>query len=221
MTDSSKLPLVSVVIPTLDRLVMLQQAVASIQAQTYPHVELVVADNGSTDGSQEWLTSAEIRWVTATTRGTGIVRREGVKVATGELVFFLDSDDLAEPDAIEALVARWQQTQTDMVYGRIKNQMLESASKIKLHEPSVQYPAPLASSSLLRRSVFERFGPFLDANNSWAGWYLRARDVGLTESTIDQVVSIRRIHDSNVSHEAENKSYFFDIIRQRLAKNAE
>ena len=220
MTKALALPLVSVVIPSLDRLTMLQEAIASIRAQTYPNIELVVADNGSSDGTQEWLTAAEIHWVTAEVRGTGIVRREGLQASTGHLIYFLDSDDLALPDAIQALVTRWQQTQTDMVYGRIENQMLESASNIKLHEPSVQYPAPLASSSLLRRDVFERFGPFLDANNSWAGWYLQARDAGMTESTIDQVVSIRRIHDSNVSHDAENKVYFFDLIRQRLASNA-
>jgi glycosyltransferase involved in cell wall biosynthesis len=111
-------PLVTVVIPTHDRLPLLRAAVASVAAQTYARWELVVADDGSTDGTAEavWaMSDPRVRVVALAREGhIGRVRNAGVAAGSGELVAFLDSDDLWLPGKLAAQLralresgARW------------------------------------------------------------------------------------------------------------------
>ena len=97
-------PLVSVILPTFDRLPLLRQAVASVVAQTFADWELIVADDGSTDGTHEWLaTLDDPRIRTIRLAHTGLpprARQAGLDVARGGWVAFLDSDDLWLPEKL-------------------------------------------------------------------------------------------------------------------------
>jgi glycosyltransferase involved in cell wall biosynthesis len=87
---------VSVVIPTRDRLAGLERALASVDAQEWPELELLVADDGSTDGTSEWLAANRPearRCPGAGGRGAGAARNRALALATGELIAFLDDDD--------------------------------------------------------------------------------------------------------------------------------
>src|SRR5262245_3644103 len=86
----------SVVIPTYNRLDLLKRAVSSVWAQTHTGYEIIVADDGSTDGTVEWLASQgeRVRAITQTNRGPGAARNLGTREARGEYVAFLDSDDV-------------------------------------------------------------------------------------------------------------------------------
>jgi glycosyltransferase involved in cell wall biosynthesis len=120
------LPLVTVVIPTHDRLPLLREAVESVRAQSYPHWELVVADDGSTDGSAEWvegLADPRVRVLRLPHSGLpGVVRHQGVRAGSGELLAFLDSDDRWLPRRLEVQVqalrrsgARWSYSAYQLV----------------------------------------------------------------------------------------------------------
>jgi glycosyltransferase involved in cell wall biosynthesis len=115
-------PLVTVVIPTWNRLPLLRHAVASVVAQTHPAWELVVVDDGSTDGTAEWVRSlcdprirvVEVpRWA-----HVGRLRNEGVCVGSGALVAFLDSDDAWLPGKLETQVAAMRAASVRWCYGR-------------------------------------------------------------------------------------------------------
>jgi glycosyltransferase involved in cell wall biosynthesis len=98
-------PLVSVVIPTWNRLPLLREAVASVRAQTFADYELIVADDGSTDGTGAWLAGRHITTVSLPHAGRpGLVRNRGAAAALGEWLAFLDSDDVWEPDKLERQV---------------------------------------------------------------------------------------------------------------------
>jgi glycosyltransferase involved in cell wall biosynthesis len=89
----------SVVIPTYNRLDFLKQALASVWAQTYKDYEIIVVDDGSTDGTADYLMSlgARVKAVHQENRGPAAARNLGVKHAKGEYLAFLDSDDLWQP----------------------------------------------------------------------------------------------------------------------------
>lgn len=209
-------PMVDVIVPTLNRLEMLQEAIASIRAQTYENWKLLVADNGSTDGTREWLDSEQISWVAEDVKGAGAARNAGAFATSSPLIYFLDSDDLAMPNTLALLVEAQQAQQVDLCFGAAQN--LVMVDGVKLHQQESTRPAPISSTSILSREAFERYGRFEDDNHSWVAWYLDAKDAGLTEFSLAEQVCLRRIHGANVSSEAGAKSVFFDLIRSRLAQ---
>jgi len=93
-------PAVSVILPTYQRRELLKRAVASVLAQTYRDFELIVIDDGSADGTHEALAPVAdrltYRW--QPNRGVAAARNAGLKLARGEIIAFLDSDDRWLPD---------------------------------------------------------------------------------------------------------------------------
>jgi glycosyltransferase involved in cell wall biosynthesis len=95
-------PLVSIIIPTYNRADLVRQAVASVKAQTYQDFEIVVVDDGGTDGTCEVLSTwRELRVLRHPgRRGVSAARNTGIAAARGEWLAFLDSDDLWLPDKL-------------------------------------------------------------------------------------------------------------------------
>lgn len=107
--------LVSVVVPTHNRLSLLSGTVRSVQAQTHAHWELLIVDDGSSDGTEQWVLSQQqddprIRLIErdthrANAHGAQVCRNLGLQMAHGEAVLFLDSDDLLAPDCLRRRLA--------------------------------------------------------------------------------------------------------------------
>ncbi len=98
---------VSVVIPTRNRRALLSETVASVQEQTFAEWELIIVDEASTDGTPDYLGSLRDPRIRSTrhaeARGVSAARNTGLALVGGELVMFLDDDDLLRPDAIDTL----------------------------------------------------------------------------------------------------------------------
>ena len=99
-------PKVSVCIPTYNRRDYLKEALASVFAQTYEDYEVVIVDDGSTDGTKEMLEDAgyNVRYQRTDHIGQSAARNELIRLAQGEYISFLDSDDVLFPDTVERLV---------------------------------------------------------------------------------------------------------------------
>lgn len=103
--------MISVVIPTYNRLSFLKEAVASILNQTLAPKEIIIIDDGSTDGTWAWLKaipSEVVRIFLQDNRGPAAARNFGVAHATGRWVAFLDSDDLWRENKLEVQMAFFQ-----------------------------------------------------------------------------------------------------------------
>jgi glycosyltransferase involved in cell wall biosynthesis len=114
-------PLVSVVIPTWNRLQLVQEAIASVVAQTYENWELIVVDDGSTDGTVEELRKLiddpRIAVIASPHIGNlGQLRDLGARAAKGEWFAFLDSDDLWQPNKLELQLQALARTGDDWSY---------------------------------------------------------------------------------------------------------
>jgi glycosyltransferase involved in cell wall biosynthesis len=102
-------PFVSVVIPTFNRLQKLTAALDSVFAQSYSSFEVIIVDDGSTDGTRqhiEKLVSARsggpsLRYVFQSNQGSSVARNRGIAEAGGEWIAFLDSDDLWFPEKLQ------------------------------------------------------------------------------------------------------------------------
>jgi glycosyltransferase involved in cell wall biosynthesis len=100
-------PLVSAIIPTYNRESVIANAVESVLRQTYKNVEIIVVDDGSTDSTESRLARYRdrIQLVSQKNQGPAAARNRGIETARGEIVAFLDSDDLWDPRKLERQVA--------------------------------------------------------------------------------------------------------------------
>jgi glycosyltransferase involved in cell wall biosynthesis len=96
---STSKPLFSVIIPTYDRLELLIRAVGSVRQQSFRDFEIIVVDDGSGDGTREWLVANKswLRRILQSNKGPGAARNAGAQIATGQYLAFLDSDDMWFP----------------------------------------------------------------------------------------------------------------------------
>jgi glycosyltransferase involved in cell wall biosynthesis len=96
-------PLISVIIPTYNRAHTVSETIDSVLAQTYPRIEVVVVDDGSNDNTQEVLRGygPRIRSIRQENAGQMAARNRGIREALGEIITFLDSDDLWLPQCLE------------------------------------------------------------------------------------------------------------------------
>jgi glycosyltransferase involved in cell wall biosynthesis len=105
------LPVITAVIPTYNNAAFIQQAVASINAQTRPVDEIIIVDDGSTDNTAEIVNDLEgdIRYLRQGNQGPSAARNNGVQAAHGDMIAFLDADDQWTPEKIEHQLAVMQQ----------------------------------------------------------------------------------------------------------------
>lgn len=114
-------PLVSLIIPNFNYGCFLAEAIESGLKQTYPHIEIIVIDDGSNDNSRLVIKSfaGRIRSYAKDNGGLSSARNAGIAKAQGEWLLFLDADDTLFPNAIEELVANSQAAGRDalLAYG--------------------------------------------------------------------------------------------------------
>ena len=167
----SSTPLVSVVIPTYNRASLVREAVASVLAQSYRPLELIVVDDGSTDATGDSLAlRPEVRVLRQPHTGMpGQARNAGVRLARGEYLAFLDSDDLWLPHKLERQVAAataaggaiWHARERWVRSGRVLSQRSQRHRRSgDLFADSLRKCVIGPSTALLRRAVFEQAGGF-------------------------------------------------------------
>ena len=97
---------ISVIIPTYNRVDVLQRALQSVVEQTYPATEIIVVDDGSTDNSAEMVNDLfpQVRYFKQDNHGVSHARNQGIKKAKGDWLAFLDSDDTWLPNKLASQV---------------------------------------------------------------------------------------------------------------------
>ncbi len=171
------MPLVSVVIPTYNRRDSVREAIASAVAQSYPDVEVIVVDDGSDDGTaevvrefQEFQEFEAVQYVYQANRGVSAARNVGVARARGELIAFLDSDDVWQPDKLAYQVALFQE-HSDVQICQTDEIWLRNGVRVNPHQKhhktggdifarSLELCLVSPSAVMMRRALFERVGGF-------------------------------------------------------------
>ena len=184
--------LVSVIIPAYNRENMLPEAVGSVLHQTYPHVEIIIVNDGSTDGTRRVADELavrhpdRIRAIHQVNRGAGPAREAGRQLARGEFIQYLDSDDLLLPGKFAWQVAALRQRpDCGASYGFIRlihedGRILDRPYKGSADEMDYLFPRMLydrwwnTDCALFRRSVCDAVGAWSDLRYS-QDWEYDAR----------------------------------------------
>ncbi len=166
------MPVVSVVIPTYNRLPKVKDAIESVLSQTYRDFEFWVVDDGSTDGTGEALRAFgnKIKYISQDNRGASAARNLGARVSRGKYLAFLDSDDLWEPEKLEIQVKCMEENPqfplcyTDEIWIRKGIRVNPKKRHAKYSGWIFEKCLPLCiispSSALMKRALFVEIGGF-------------------------------------------------------------
>ncbi len=162
----------SVIIPTFNRLPLLQEAVESVLRQSHGDFELIVVDDGSSDGTREFISGLEapVRYVYQENRGPSAARNAGLRAARGEFIAFLDSDDLWLPHKLRIQID-FMNAQPDAVVCYTDEVWIRRGVRVNPRKKHRKYSGwifrhcvPLCivspSSVLMRRRFFDVVGLF-------------------------------------------------------------
>jgi GT2 family glycosyltransferase len=229
MKQRVEIPLVSVIIPTYNRGWCLNEAVESVFSQTYGRYELIVVDDGSEDDTGKRLSPYEdITVITQHNRGVSAARNRGIAVSKGDLIAFLDSDDLWLPEKLSAQVAFFQanpealvcQTQETWIRNgrRIFPKNRHQKQSGLFFDRSLDLCLVSPSAVMMKKHLFEEVGGFdekLPACEDYDLW-LRV-GVRIPIFLIDEALVIKRGgHTDQLSSKAGLDKYRIQSIKKLL-----
>lgn len=169
---NEKNPFVSIIIPTYNRGWVIKEAIDSVLEQTYKNVELLVVDDESTDNTTEILNAygKDIQVLTQKNKGVSAARNRGISEAKGELIAFLDSDDLWLPKKLAVQVDFFQSNpealicQTEEIWIRNGKRVNPKKKHKKYSGMIFNQCLPLCivspSAVMMRRSLLKKVGLF-------------------------------------------------------------
>lgn len=234
---------VSVIVPTHNRSRFVVEAVRSLLDQSYPSVEIVVVDDGSTDDTQAALApfADRIRLITQENAGPAAARNKGIAAASGEIVTFLDSDDLFLPDTLSRQLALpLGENELRFCKMRFEGHGGDEALVAEVVGDGIPWPAcdeagwlidPLLelgkggylqlNGLVCRKSVFARVGPFDPGYRAGEDeeWFYRAA-LKLPMRLNDDHLAVRRIHDAQTGLHREDSLHSLVAVLRRMKEGA-
>ena len=199
-------PLISSIVPVFNGERYLKEALDSIRAQTYRPLEIIVADDGSTDGTAAIVAGygEEVRYLFQPNAGPAAARNLGLSAARGEFVAFLDHDDLWHPEKLARQMARFQaRPDLDVSVTHVQNfwipELSDEAARYKDHRRSQAVPGYTTTTLLARRTLFDSVGGFdpVVQHGDSTEWFLRVAEHGAVMELLPDVLSDRRLHQTN------------------------
>lgn len=217
---------VTVIVPARDAELYLGEAICSILEQTQAPDQVIVVDDGSQDGTAELARSfPEVTLIRQRPAGVGAALNAGLGQASGDLLAFLDADDLWTERKLEMQTAALASDPTlDMVFGYAEEFLSPELTQSQrqgvrlLAEPS---PAKLKATMLVRRASAIRVGPFATSLQvgDFVDWCLRAEEAGLHSAMLGELVLQRRVHLANTSRlHADARHQYARVIAEARSR---
>jgi glycosyl transferase family 2 len=220
---STSLPLVTVVIPAYNHAGYLREAVRSVLNQSYPQIELIVIDDGSTDDTAHVLATldGDFRWFSQDNSGQSQTLARGWDEARGEILAYLSADDCLESQAVEVAVAALQaDAALAAVYPDFN--LIDPASNVvrRVEAPDFDYAAmlsnvicPIGPGAFFRRSSYRQAGPWRTEFRQMPDYDFWLR-MGLTGpiKRMPQVLASFRVHPGSQTYSVTTESRADEVI---------
>ena len=202
-------PRITVVTPSLNQGRFLEETIMSVIGQQYPQLEYIVMDGGSTDGSVEIIRKYERHlayWVSEQDDGQASVINKAFRRATGDILAWLNSDDVYLPGALAYIAGRLDPTRAQVLFGNcvhvIETQRRAFGSDVRREHPKTNLLLTdyiIQPGAFWTRKAWVETGPLdesLEFGLDWE-WFIRARKGGVTFLPEDKYLANYRFHDAH------------------------
>jgi len=204
---------VSVVITAYECASYLGQAIDSVLTQSRPAQQVIIVDDGSTDGCADVVRGFgnRVTYFYQSNEGIGPARNAGLRLATGHWLALLDGDDYwtTEKLAVQlAAVAAEPGLEAVFAYMQVFNSPdLTPEAQAQMRAAAVPLPGYYASTLLIQREAFWRVGPFSNEYQvgEFVEWYGRAQDAGLRAWVAPETLVWRRQHANNTTRRQRDR----------------
>ncbi len=216
-----KKPLVSIITPSFNQSVWLEEAIKSVLAQTYPNIEYIIIDGGSTDNSKEIIERYQDKlayWHSKSDGGQADALNIGFSKAKGDLIAYLNADDLLYPTAVEGIVNAYEVNQEfGIFYGLCKTIDGEGRELIGLQGDQTKFDHLVTNGMLpyIYQPACFFNKQFLGSENLVNTKYKYAFDYDLILSIaksksilfLNREIASYRVHDKSKSHLHKVEAY--------------
>ena len=218
------MPFVSVIIPAYNCERFIAEAVESVRRQDHRPIEIIVVDDGSTDGTSARVKNLgkDIRYVHQSNRGPAAARNRGIEMAKGEVFTFLDADDYWPENKLEIQLAHLRKyPRIEVVLGRIQftGSLTEADMKIRFEGPDNTMVNINLGSGIFKRAVFEKVGIFDESLRHFEDhdWFLRAREKDVSMVILENITLYYRRHENSMSsRKSEDDPTMIQILKKSL-----
>lgn len=206
-------PKISIITPSYNQGQFIEQTILSVLGQQYPNVEYIIMDGGSTDNTVEIIKKYEHQisyWQSKKDGGQSIAINDGFKKSTGDILYWLNSDDMLMPGALFRMANYFLLNPNAIYFGNCLH-FNEKSGGIYPYGSNVQerffkYPLSLVDtiiqpSSFWSKSIWQKVGLLredLHFGFDWE-WFLRAERLNVAFVPIHDCLSLYRFHDSHKS----------------------
>ena len=220
-------PTISCIVPVFNGERYLSETLDSIFSQAYPGLEVIVVNDGSTDGSARLLKSYQDRliYLEQADKGPAAARNFGMSQSRGDFVAFLDQDDLWEPGKLARQMARFEaRPKLDVCIAHAQlfwvAELRPEAMRLRGQSRAHVVPGYTSGTLLTRRTFFDTIGAF---NASlWFGdateWFLRVIDKKAVIELLPDVLLYHRMHRANLTRRriSDSREEFLGIVKRSL-----
>ena len=216
---------VSAIMPVHDGEIYLTEAIENIRRQNYKPLEIIIVDDGSTDSTAKIAGHFHdlVHYVYQANSGPAAARNRGLSIAKGDVISFLDVDDLWSENKLMLQLEHLERSipSPDIVLGHTQRMQLigQEEGNVKFKEWGEPVIAMHLGSALFRKSVFEHVGLFNESLyycDDW-DWFMRAKEMNVPMVLHKEVTYYYRRHDQNITNDLETSlKSALKVLRQSL-----